>query len=168
MQIKYASLEDIDDLASVHSKSLKEAFGTIFPKETVEGSFSFERRKKGFLKEVSLGEPLNLLAYHENKPAGLLTYGKSRYIEIPDNSIELWRIYLMPEFWGKGLGKELLEYGIMEIRKQGYEQVILWVLEENKRAQVFYERNGFRRSGRTLDAYLGRDIKDLQYVRSTN
>jgi ribosomal protein S18 acetylase RimI-like enzyme len=120
-------------------------------------------REKGFLKEMEKGEPENIIAFHAGKPAGLLSYGKSRYADLPKTTVELWRIYMAPGLQGVGLGKELLEFGMREMSAKGYSKVILCVLEGNMRARKFYEKNGFSQKGVTMDAYYGMDITDLMY-----
>lgn len=50
---------------------------------------------------------------------------------------ELWGIYLLASHQGRGLGQALLDATI------GHEAAALWVAEENRRAQAFYQRNGF-------------------------
>lgn len=55
---------------------------------------------------------------------------------------ELFAIYLLSEFYGSGAGQALLDAAI------GNQAAILWVAEDNPRAQRFYERNGFRADGR--------------------
>jgi ribosomal protein S18 acetylase RimI-like enzyme len=42
------------------------------------------------------------------------------------------------------VGRTLLEEALAELRRQGYGDMILWVLPENRRAIAFYERFGFR------------------------
>jgi N-acetylglutamate synthase-like GNAT family acetyltransferase len=43
--------------------------------------------------------------------------------------LNIRRIYLVPEIWVSGVGEELFNRGIEEIRSQGYKKVILRVLD---------------------------------------
>ncbi|WP_354962164.1 GNAT family N-acetyltransferase [Arthrobacter sp. Bi83] len=54
---------------------------------------------------------------------------------------ELWGIYLLSAYHGSGLGQRLLEATI------GTENAMLWVAQDNPRAQAFYRRNGFSPNG---------------------
>ena len=56
-----------------------------------------------------------------------------------------------------------MEWGLEELRKKGYKQAILWVLEGNHRARKFYERHGFVLDGNVRDS--GDGIKELRYSR---
>ena len=61
-----------------------------------------------------------------------------------------------PEAWGSGAGTALLAAGVEELRRQGYAEASLWVLEDNPRARRFYEREGWTLDGaRKEDEFLG-------------
>jgi ribosomal protein S18 acetylase RimI-like enzyme len=44
--------------------------------------------------------------------------------------------------WSTGLGARLFDAALVALRDAGFEEVLLWVLEENMRARAFYERKG--------------------------
>ena len=47
----------------------------------------------------------------------------------------------------------------------GYEDVFLWVLEENERARRFYENFGFVPTDDFLDDNIGgRDLREVRYI----
>lgn len=64
-----------------------------------------------------------------------------------ENSIELQRIYIVERFFGKGVGEILLKYCLEVAGTRGFETIWLGVWEENKRAQKFYAKHGFKRVG---------------------
>lgn len=61
--------------------------------------------------------------------------------------MEISRLYVLEEFLGIGLGKDLLDYAFDFARKQGLEYVWLGVWEKNARAIRFYEKNGLVKFG---------------------
>ena len=74
-------------------------------------------------------------------------------------------LYLLPEYMGKGYGKRLLETAVTELRKQGYANIFLWVLEENNRARNFYERFGFSPTGDLLETEIGgKALWEVRYI----
>ncbi|HYE10695.1 MAG TPA: GNAT family N-acetyltransferase [Patescibacteria group bacterium] len=163
--IRYVNASDIDALATIHSRSLQTAFRGILTDEVLDNSFSFERRRSGFTRELTEGKPNTAIAFDGDTEVGLLSFGLSRHIEVDEDTIELWRIYLVPESWGTGIGDELFNWGIEEIRRRGYKRVILWVLEANSRARRFYEKHGFAADGRSIEADHGRKVNELLYIR---
>ncbi len=61
------------------------------------------------------------------------------------NGKEIEKLFIEPQFQGRGIGAELLSFAVKE-RKAGQ----LWVLEYNKRGIAFYERNGFELTGEKM------------------
>ena len=55
---------------------------------------------------------------HEEKMVGFLCINKNRSGNTPDVG-EIWAIYLIEEYWGKGYGKELLDFEINELKLSG-------------------------------------------------
>lgn len=58
------------------------------------------------------------------------------------NGKEIERLFVEPNFQNQGIGAELLKFAV-EVKKAAF----LWVLEYNKRAIAFYERNDFELTG---------------------
>ena len=55
------------------------------------------------------------------------------------NGNEIEKLFVEPNFQNQGIGAELLRFAV-DVKKAKF----LWVLEYNKRAIAFYERNGFK------------------------
>jgi RimJ/RimL family protein N-acetyltransferase len=164
--IRYATVEDTDSLAKVYSNSFKKAFEGVIPNSILEEKFSFESIQKSMHKELEEGLPKNIIMFKDEKPIGLLTFAKSKYEQLDDSCTEIWRIYLDPNYWDKNIGSELMNWGLKEIKENGYEKVILWVIEDNLRARKFYEKMGFKYDGTNRIINVGREIKDLRYFKS--
>ena len=56
---------------------------------------------------------------------------------------ELHRIYLLPEYIGRGVGKKLLQLCEAFLREKKARRYHAYVWEKNKAALDFYKRNGF-------------------------
>ncbi|MDA7921917.1 GNAT family N-acetyltransferase [Verrucomicrobiales bacterium] len=56
---------------------------------------------------------------------------------------ELRKMYLDPNFRRRGLGKQLLEYGLVKARELGFTQVTLETASELKEAVALYKSYGF-------------------------
>ncbi|MDT8718436.1 GNAT family N-acetyltransferase [Clostridium sp. 19966] len=83
------------------------------------------------------------------------------------NSIENpWRkrgIYLLPEYCKMVIGFELINWGLKELKKRGYNKVTLWVLEENIYARKFYEKVGFNHDGMVKEIIIGKKLNEYRY-----
>lgn len=79
---------------------------------------------------------------------------------------EVVSLYLLPESMGKGYGKALLAAAVRRLAEQGFQDALLWVLEENRRARRFYERAGFTLAGDVMDGEIGgKPLREVLYLR---
>lgn len=64
-----------------------------------------------------------------------------------EDGAEIERIYVLKEYFGRQVGRLLLEKALETVRDSGKRSVWLGVWENNHRAIGFYEKQGFQRSG---------------------
>jgi ribosomal protein S18 acetylase RimI-like enzyme len=166
INIRYANANDAESLGLVYSQSYQTAFRGIIPDNILDDVFSYEKRRDGLRIELSEGKLLNVVMHKEDKPIGFLTYGKSKDENLDSSVIELLRLYILPSYWGQNIGSQLMSWGIKELQQKGYSKIRLWVIEENKRAIKLYERMGFVHDGVTRIINVGKEIKDLRYIKN--
>ncbi|MBA2682142.1 MAG: GNAT family N-acetyltransferase, partial [Ktedonobacteraceae bacterium] len=82
------------------------------------------------------------VAEQDGHIVGFAMTGQSRDSDIPPATAEVFAIYLVRQVAGKGIGRTLFACAVDELRDQGYEQAMLWVLESNIRARRFYKAAG--------------------------
>jgi len=77
---------------------------------------------------------------------------------------ELEKIYMLPEFKGKGIGKFALNAIIALVKKLNKNRLLLNVIDQNKEAIIFYEKLGFKFHSRTkLELpYFREELKGMQ------
>jgi RimJ/RimL family protein N-acetyltransferase len=76
-----------------------------------------------------------LLAEQDGAPVGIAAI----------DACWLHGLYVVPEAWGTGVALTLHDEALAAMPDCA--EVKLWVLEENRRARRFYEKNGWRRNG---------------------
>lgn len=106
------------------------------------------------------------LIFENGDPVGCVAYGKSR-----DRALTNWgeivSIYLLPEYFGKGYGKNLLEIALLDLKQSGYQNIYLWVFKENQRARHFYEKNKFQfNKDECICEIVGEQLTDIRYIYS--
>ena len=57
---------------------------------------------------------------------------------------QLWQLFVLPEWWGKGIGALLHERAVAQMRERGYREARLFTPSLHSRARGFYERRGWR------------------------
>lgn len=86
----------------------------------------------------------DLFVYDDGIVKGLIKWGKEGNSE---TYIRIHELYVDTFFQDQGIGCSLLDDCINNSKKQKLNKIILWVLEENKKARAFYEKHGFRYDG---------------------
>lgn len=138
MEIRYMNQnDDLFAVSNVYEQSWKYAYRGIIPQAYLD-SIPAGRWASGIARE----NMKSLLLLENQCIIGTAAICKSRWEEYPDFG-EIVSIYLLPEFMGRGYGAALFRRCTEELHAQGYDKILLWVLEENARARRFYEKNGF-------------------------
>lgn len=55
----------------------------------------------------------------------------------------LWQLFVLPDWWGRGVAPMLHDAAITEMRTQGYWSARLFTPSQHARARRFYERRGW-------------------------
>lgn len=94
---------------------------------------------------------ITLIALEEGQVVGMVGLGREGDFWV------MWKLYVLPEYQGCGVGKALLDAAIAAL-PEGTEQLLLDVLVGNEPAIGFYRKQGFGRAERTPDRDLGEDL----------
>ena len=144
MDIKTASILDVKVISYIHASSWKTAYKGIVPQEYLD-NLKNNYWVPAFEKWISDDTVVSKLVYADNVATGCITYGKSRNLDLP-NWGEIFSIYVLPKYFGRGFGKALIINAVNDLHDKGLKDIYLWVLEENLQAQKFYRNNGFFKS----------------------
>lgn len=75
---------------------------------------------------------------------------------------EIYGIYVLKEYQKQKIGFALLRTAIREL--SDFPKIVLWVLKDNIKAIGFYQRCGFRFTGKEKVETLGKPVTELQMV----
>lgn len=81
---------------------------------------------------------------------------------IPDGCV-ISGIYIDEGYRGIGLGRKLLSYALREARGMKLRTVFLWVEENNREAERFFRKIGFRPDGKRRLAVPDSETYELRY-----
>ncbi len=77
---------------------------------------------------------------------------------------EIYRFFVAPECWGKGVGRALMQRAFDQLLAAGFDEAFLWVHAENRRARRFYQAAGWRADGAERDEEaFGHVVKELRH-----
>jgi len=100
---------------------------------------NFEEELASLPGKYSMPEGGLLLAFYNDQPAGCVGLKK-----IDDHSCEMKRMFVYPEFHGKGIGYALAKAIIDEAKKIGYSSMKLDTSIRQIEAQKLYQGFGFK------------------------
>lgn len=159
MDIRFINQNDnLLEISNIYESSWKYAYKNIIPQEYLDsiptGRWASSIAKNGMINLVILESGLII---------GTASICKSRWKQYNEYG-EIVSIYFLPEYMGKGFGSRLLKRCIEELKKLGFDRILLWVLEDNIRARKFYEKNGFVCSDEYLNDNIGgKEIMEVMY-----
>lgn len=167
MEIRKATIDDVQDISRIHALSWKFAYKGIIPQAFLD-ELKEDHWESAFVDWIKDNVLTAQILFENDKPIGCVAYGKSRDEALPDWG-EIVSLYLLPEYFGKGYGNKLLDFALSDLKEYGYESIYLWVLKDNRRARSFYEKNEIQCNN---DEYvleiMGEQRIDVRYVYSFN
>ena len=165
IQIRKALQKDAFEYAANHIACWRAAYRGILSDEYLK---SMDALKMAEANQRILGEPGIYKCYYAERDGamiGRLVINKSRD-EDKAGSGEIAAMYLLGEFWGKGYGREMMDFSLAELKRMGHDDVLLWVLEANSRARRFYEKCGFVLDGAKKEIVIDAPYTEIRYIRA--
>ncbi|QPQ31673.1 GNAT family N-acetyltransferase [Lysinibacillus sp. JNUCC 51] len=162
MKIRKANIEDAQGIGKVHVDSWRTTYKGILPDDFLN-NLSYEQRTELWKKNISDLTNYVLVAENEqDEIIGFATGGTRKTNSVP-NATDLTSIYLLEEYQGMGIGKQLLKEIFAYIKLKGYEKVFVEVLADNK-TRNFYEYYGAQYVENTEIKIGGKVLEELIYV----
>ncbi|EOD66198.1 GCN5-related N-acetyltransferase [Amycolatopsis vancoresmycina DSM 44592] len=120
---------DAAAIGEVHVRSWQAAYAGLIPADFL-ARLSASSRAAGWARRIGDGSGQVLVVEDDGVIAGFAAFGPS----------QLFALYVLPEFWGRGLGRALHDRVVAEMSG---DSAVLWVLATNERAKAFYVRQGW-------------------------
>lgn len=154
--IRKMAEEDIEKVQHVARASWNTTYEGIIPNAIqdnfVSSSYSSEMLKK------RLSETLFLVAERDNEIVGFANFTPLK----DERKVELGAIYLYEEYQGKGIGTDLLEAGIEQLKN--VKKIYVNVEKENEAGVTFYKSKGFRIETEYEDLFDGHTLQTVRMV----
>ena len=151
--------EEIEGKSLVHWQTWREAYDDLLPEEFQE-TMTLDR-----CRFLSQKYPENtLIAMDGKKVVGFISYGNFRDEAIQAG--EIIALYVLKDYYGKGVSKQLMHAAFVALDQ--FSEIYLWVLKDNKRAIAFYQKMGFTFDGQEQILKLGKPVKELRMICSSN
>ena len=158
--------DDISDVQTDAGAIWHECYAGIISNEQIEYMLKWMYSRNAIERELEYENIDYYFIYHDGQKLGFCSMGP-----YPDTvgRAKLHKLYLYPEFHGKGFGSASLRKICSLAQEQGYDSICLNVNKNNRSAIKAYERNGFIKeksiinnigNGYIMDDYVM--LKDLK------
>lgn len=165
--IRRATVEDAEAIAIVEIVTWHTAYQGLIPDTFLKHLSESEKTKtwrQNLLKHELSGHKQVLVAVGDE---GIIGFTRVGAVEVNVGLVYL--LYVLPEYWGCGVGTRLMSAAMDKMRDLRLTEAILWVLRDNTHARQFYEKLGWTFSGRTTSqSYGGVELEALCYQRAVN
>ena len=160
-----AGHDDAADIARIHVATWRAAYRDIVSKTYLE-SLDVGIRTEQWRNWIALPERRTLVARQRGVLRGFCATGPARDPDATAATSEVYALYVDEGHWRSGHGRALLDRAISDAEDDGAAQLTLWVLEQNERARLFYERLGFVFDGVSkIELIGGSSLPELRYRR---
>jgi GNAT superfamily N-acetyltransferase len=156
---------DAAAVARVHVRSWQAAYRGLLPDEYLDGL-----RPEDRMTHYTFGSPDRDLAHtsvavEDGAIRGFVTTGPCEDDDAPLTG-EVLALYADPSAWGLGAGRILIQEARRRLCDQGCADAVLWVLVGNRRAERFYQRDGWVEDGSHRQARVsGAAVDESRYRR---
>ncbi len=162
MTVRRARPSDALGIATVHVASWEATYRGLMPDPLLD-QMTVERRTRSWTQLLAAdrdGE--TFVAVDDERIIGFADVGPARAAE--DGTGEVYAIYVDPDAWDRGHGRDLMVRSLDWLRRHGYTAAILRVLDGNDRGRSFYERGGWQVTGDVVIAdHCGAPLPELTY-----
>ena len=153
--IRNMLLTDIEAVVNVAIKSWHATYEGIIPRH-VQNRFLEIAYSKEMLKQRCEKTHVYVATDHEN------IIGFANFSNVKkDGEVELSAIYLLPTVWGKGIGSQLLAYGIEQLSPTA---IFINVEAENEVGKQFYVARNFQVVEEFEEDFEGHTLKTTRMV----
>lgn len=160
--------KDCQTIAELHIAGLQSSYGGQVDSTYLEG-LNQENQAQKWDEWLNNPDTDGFCAYEGNNPVGFVVCGRIRTPPPGQSAIrplyssEILGIYVLEEYWKKGVGTELLKQAVVLLKDIKHTSLCLWVLDTNKRACAFYESLGGQRVGKQKVEIGNRWVKEICY-----
>ena len=147
MPIRRAEPLDAEGIAQVLVAAWRSAYRGI-PADGALDRLSVDDSERRWRERIAKPWGHIFVAEQEDRIVGFAACGSSQDEDIDRERVgEIYVIYVHPEHWRQGVGTALLAKSVDRLRRDGFEEALLWVLRGNQQAMAFYEGAGFEADG---------------------
>lgn len=140
MKIRKAKSKDAEGIIKVNVKTWLTTYSGIMPDSVLKKKIETMEESVRICKETVEKNNNVLVAIEDEEIVGIVSYGKGKTIE-DELTGEIYSIYVLKEYQGKHIGKQLFTAAKKILEENGYKEIIVTCIKQNP-SNKFYEKMG--------------------------
>jgi GNAT superfamily N-acetyltransferase len=148
--VRSATVDDAGAIAVVQTRTSQRVYRGVMPSAYLDRLDPARRRQvwRHLLGSERFPAGTFVLDHCDDGVVGFINVAPSQDPDASPTLVgEVRAVYVLPEHWGHGGGRLLMDAGLRRLQNAGLHQVTLWVLAANTGARRFYEAGGWSADG---------------------
>ena len=169
MKIRRATAKDATEIGRVYVETWQSSYAGLLPDEML-ARMSDVRQSAWWSRAIADPREGRGIFVAEDEEMGVVGFGSCGPVrQIPEGLDgtetrvgEVYTLYVEPDFQNRGLGRRLLDALFRQLRADGCDTAVLWMLADNP-TRFFYEGLGGERVGERADTMAGVDVEEVAF-----
>ncbi|MCW5737887.1 MAG: GNAT family N-acetyltransferase [Enhydrobacter sp.] len=170
MKIRRGRTADAQAIGRVHVETWQATYAGLLPDAML---VRMSEARQAAYWQRSLADPREArgIFVAEDDDMGVVGFGSCGPVRDPPDGLngteqrvgEVYTLYVEPDFQNRGLGRRLLDAMFRQLRADGFDTAVLWMLARNP-TRFFYEGMGGDPAGSRTDRFSGTDVEEVAYA----
>jgi ribosomal protein S18 acetylase RimI-like enzyme len=170
IRIRRATRSDATAIGRVHVETWQSAYAGLLP-DAMLAHMSDVRHSAMWARALEDPGEARGIFVADDEAMGVVGFGSCGPVRDPPEGLddkarrvgEVYLLYVEPDFQNQGLGRRLLDAMFRQLRSDGFDTAVLWMLAENP-TRFFYEGLGGALVGQRTDTFAGVDVDEVAYA----
>ncbi len=170
MRIRRGTKADAAAIGRVHVETWQAAYAGLLP-DSLLAAMSDVRQSAWWSRLLADPGEARGVFVADDEEMGVVGFGSCGPVRDPPEGLdgreirvgEVYTLYVEPDFQNQGLGRRLLDALFRQLRADGCDTAVLWMLADNP-SRFFYEGLGGERIGQRVDTMAGVDVEELAFA----
>ncbi len=170
IRIRRASKGDASAIGRVHVETWQAAYAGMLPDSMLAGMSDVRQSAWWSRVLADPGEARGVFVA-DDEARGVVGFGSCGAARDTPEGLdgtevrvgEIYTLYVEPDFQNLGLGRRLLDALFRQLRADGCDTAVLWMLADNP-TRFFYEGLGGARVGHRVDTMAGLDVEETAFA----
>ena len=169
-RIRRATKRDAAEIGRVHVETWQSTYAGLLPDKTL-GQMSDVRQSAWWTRVLADPKEARGVFVADDEAMGIVGFGSCGPVREPPDGLngtearvgEVYTLYVESDFQNQGLGRRLLDALFRQLRADGYDTAVLWMLADNP-TRFFYEGMGGEIVGNRREPFAGTDVDEVAYA----